>query len=830
MSESNKAVFLSYASEDAGAARRICEALRAAGIDVWFDQSELRGGDAWDQKIHHQIRDCALFVPIISANTAARPEGYFRLEWRLAEQRTHLMARNKCFVVPVAIDATPDRGADVPESFVSVQWTRLPGGETPESFCRHVAQLLAGSEPAGNAPAGDTPVASIPRSGGGSGWRIALAVAVVLASAVALVWWWLMRAKPHAVLAAPGAVPAQAAAVPANSIAVLPFADLSARKDQEYFSDGLAEELLNLLGKVSGLQVAARTSAFSFKNHAVDVPTIGRQLMVAHVLEGSVRKVGNHLRVTAQLVRTDNGYEVWSESYDRDLVDVFRMQDEIAAAVVKALKLKLLGAVAPHSTGTKNPDAYLVFLQGRAKMASQRLADTTGARADFTRALKLDSNFGPAYVELAAAKLQLAEFEVSGNRQAAFDAAIAEGKLLVERALALDPADAQAYVERAYLRAFSDLRGAEQDYRRGIELNPNSARGYDGLAAVLYEDPRRRDEALAMLDRARRLDPLEPKYDVLKSIILDYGRSDLRAAEAILTAVVARHPLYPPGLMRLAEVLSAEGRYAEAVLYGEQALKLDPLSEWALRSLILNYLSAGDPAAARRVAEQAPHRLPVQRLDLLILDGDWRDAAEVSYAALVDGTMLPISEPFGNLALRMDARSTHDFARARVALERLSGVTWSIGGVPTLPTQLGLASASVALGDLLILSGERQRGERLLRASLADMDYVARDLKRGDLWYLNERAIALALLGDRKAALVALRRAGSVGHVSTWLFLTLDPAFAAFHGDAQYQEIVQQMRGKIALERQKLDRLRAEGRVPARAGPAAPERPSPKAP
>src|SRR6202171_780780 len=142
MTEPRKAVFLSYASQDADAASRICTSLRAAGIEVWFDQSELRGGDAWDQKIRQQIRDCALFVPIISANTASRGEVYFRLEWGLAEQRTHMMARNKTFIVPVCIDATPDAGADVPDSFLRVQWTRLPAGETPAAFGQRIATLL----------------------------------------------------------------------------------------------------------------------------------------------------------------------------------------------------------------------------------------------------------------------------------------------------------------------------------------------------------------------------------------------------------------------------------------------------------------------------------------------------------------------------------------------------------------------------------------------------------------------------------------------------------------------------------------------------------------
>ncbi len=139
------AVFLSYASQDAEAAKRICEALRAAGIEVWFDRSDLRGGEAWDQSIRKQIKECTLFVPIVSANTQAREEGYFRLEWRLADQRTHLMGRSRPFLVPVCIDGTRDGDADVPESFLAVQWTRLPGGDTSPAFCERMRKLLGGA-------------------------------------------------------------------------------------------------------------------------------------------------------------------------------------------------------------------------------------------------------------------------------------------------------------------------------------------------------------------------------------------------------------------------------------------------------------------------------------------------------------------------------------------------------------------------------------------------------------------------------------------------------------------------------------------------------------
>ena len=137
-------IFLSYASEDTQAALRVCETLRAEGLEVWFDKSELRGGDAWDNAIRDRIKDCALFLPVISANTQRRTEGYFRLEWRLAEQRSHLMAKGRPFIVPVAIDATPESEAHVPEAFLEVQWSRLPGGAADAAFASRVRQLLSG--------------------------------------------------------------------------------------------------------------------------------------------------------------------------------------------------------------------------------------------------------------------------------------------------------------------------------------------------------------------------------------------------------------------------------------------------------------------------------------------------------------------------------------------------------------------------------------------------------------------------------------------------------------------------------------------------------------
>src|SRR5471032_1499640 len=154
MSDAGKAVFLSYASQDAEPARRICESLRAAGVEVWFDQSELRGGDAWDQSIRRQIKECALFIPIVSANTQARREGYFRLEWKLADDRTHLMAKGTRFILPVCVDDTKDWDAIVPDAFMTVQWTRLAGGEASVAFAERVKKLLAGESAAVSANVG----------------------------------------------------------------------------------------------------------------------------------------------------------------------------------------------------------------------------------------------------------------------------------------------------------------------------------------------------------------------------------------------------------------------------------------------------------------------------------------------------------------------------------------------------------------------------------------------------------------------------------------------------------------------------------------------------
>jgi len=540
MSEPSRAVFLSYASQDAGAARRICEALRAAGVEVWFDQNSLRGGDAWDASIRRQIKNCALFMPVISRNTHQREEGYFRLEWKLAVDRSHLMTASRAFLVPVAIDDVGDDDEHVPDRFRELQWTRLPGGEASAEFVERVLRLLAHDDqlpyaaaPMAPAPAAATvpapiatpaahagahavaaPPPAVSTPGPKTSWRMSPTSLVVIAVVVVALGYAIFeRLKPvrqQVVVAGPGAqtLGQSAAAAPeaisAKSIAVLPFVNMSADKDQEYFSDGLSEELIDLLSQVPDLRVPARTSSFYFKGKSEDVAAIARALHVAHVLEGSVRKSGSTVRVTAQLIRADNGYHLWSKTYDRDVRDIFKVQDEIAATVVEALKAKLLPS--QELTGrhrTASAEAYKQYLLG----VQYRVADTPisapQALNAFRQAVAIDPNYAAAYSALSEAEWRAADMGVGEA------AGIERAAAAADRAIALAPDSPEGYGARGQLRNYYyfDWSGAQADYRKALTLDPNFVPALIHQGDLLATQGRI-SEGIATTRRALALDPM----------------------------------------------------------------------------------------------------------------------------------------------------------------------------------------------------------------------------------------------------------------------------------------------------------------------------------
>ncbi len=992
MSEGTKAVFLSYASQDSEAARRIAEALRAAGVEVWFDQNELVGGDAWDAKIRKQIADCALFVPVISANTQARGEGYFRIEWRLAAQRTHAMADDTTFLLPVVIDATRDADARVPTEFRAVQWTRLPGGETPSVFVARVQKLLGGDVVGGalgpdgsgeserNAPPAAKPsrpwlipallgVAALGTVALWLPWKepVAPGAATVAAKAAALtpaqelvakartildqndemnrqgyalaeellkkaqlldptdvsawalhanlsanlVWFgfdhtparqeamrvqasraltlapnsdearlavikvsiemdqdqadsvralqeivrrspdnftawralgrclrkqgdadaalaamrralelsandpamvsdlvnhltnvgqfaeadrlireqvpgskpvrllahdlfmelywrgnpqvasdratrwpsWFMaedRGAGHAALAAlwnrdpgsaqkilarfprdyltdylytgprsvltawaneqagnaeaasadwkialqvserilgelpddrgalywkawalarlgdrPGATAivrlleqrevrgnalfifgglaglkaalgdveaavdllakirvdlklnikpitrafltlnpvfdplrnhprfqALVAAAPDpeekkeagaasliptdKSVAVLAFANLSDDKANEYFSDGISEELLNVLAKVPGLKVTARTSAFHFKGKDTPIPEIARQLGVAYVVEGSVRKAGDKVRITAQLIKAADGFHVWSDTFTRDLKDIFAVQDEIAGLIAQSLQLKI-GAWSHKADKSTDVIAWQAYLDGRRAWNLRTLEGYREAEAHLQRAIALDVRFARAYAALADVWQLRAIDESSETFSPEWRTAptAINARSLIDQALEIDPNCPEAFASLGVnLQLGWQEEAADRAYQRAIELNPNyaSAHQWHGLG-MLGEG--RIDEALAALKRAAELDPLSHRILSDYAFVLNVSGQP-EPALALSVRALSLQPGAVQAVLQQARALALLRRPQEAIhlIEGLQAKKL----------------------------------------------------------------------------------------------------------------------------------------------------------------------------------------------------------------------------------------------------------------
>ena len=346
-----------------------------------------------------------------------------------------------------------------------------------------------------------------------------------------------------------------------KSIAVLAFVDMSEKKDQEYFSDGLAEELLNLLSKVPELHVAARTSAFSFKGKSDDIPTIAAKLHVAHVLEGSVRKSGNHLRVTAQLVRADTGYHLWAETYDRQLDDVFEVQDDIASAVVKALKVTLLSGEAPHAAAMKSAEAYTLLLQARfydyqlwSKEGEQKAVDY------YEQVVRVDPTSAAGWEGLSRAVSELPRFGLMPWQQGRDEALHA-----AERALAIDPKLPAAHIALGKVRYFFDLDwpAAQTQFEAARALDPRDAYAFL-WAGLLDATVGRSSAALQMFQRGLVQDPLN--YYLHSRIAAAYYRQGRFAeSEAAARRAVELNPAGSQGHLLLGQALLVRGERTAAL-------------------------------------------------------------------------------------------------------------------------------------------------------------------------------------------------------------------------------------------------------------------------
>jgi TolB-like protein/DNA-binding winged helix-turn-helix (wHTH) protein/Tfp pilus assembly protein PilF len=366
--------------------------------------------------------------------------------------------------------------------------------------------------------------------------------------------------------------------IPAKSVAVLPFIDLSEKKDQQYFADGMAEEIIDRLVQVPDLRVPARTSSFYFKGTSANIADIALQLGVANILEGSVRTSGNRVRVIAQLVRADDGYHVWSQSYDRELRDIFDLQDDIATAIASAMQISLSGApLGRERGGTQNLEAYQLYLRAQSSVTVDSSQATIKSAQDMLRqAVKLDPNYGLAWTLLASMSIALVD-----NSNLSRDEGYEEARLLALHAIELSPRVAEPHAILAYM------------YR---------TRDWDWSAAK------------AELRLALSADPADPVSLMLDGL-LSMTLGEHEKAEQELRAAVDRDPLFNYANFNLGNELYLRGKYGEAETTFRRLLDMSPRFKWTRPYLAKTLLAEGKPDAALDALQ--PMEAGAMRLDYL---------------------------------------------------------------------------------------------------------------------------------------------------------------------------------------------------------------------
>jgi TolB-like protein/tetratricopeptide (TPR) repeat protein len=565
-------VFISYASHDAEKAEKVCSALEAAGFHCWIAPRDVVPGTLYADGIVGAIDESGILVLILSKEAVA--SAHVGKELERATSKRHP-------IIALRLDTSPLNRAF--EYFLNEsQWIEVGAGGTDvaiaklvEAVGRHLAPGSAPALPqASSAPARKPAVSR--RVWGIAGVFIVLAL-VAAYFVVDKVW---LRGKGAA--AGHATVP-----VADKSIAVLPFVDMSEKKDQEYFGDGMAEEIIDLLVKIPGLKVIGRTSSFQFKGKTEDLRNIGTQLGVTYVLEGSVRKSGDRLRVTAQLINSRDGTHLLSQTYERDLRDVLKTQDEIAIKVARALETEVLTRDFISRPALRNTEAYTLYLQGQ--HAGDRFEPQGWEQAvnDFKRAFDLD----PTFTEAAAA---VAEFSQYGGQVGYIrpDVAFEQTRRFAELALKLDPnfVSAHALLGSIYGSYAWDWRAADKEIKVALGLAPNDS---DTLwaATVLSLTLGRWDDGVKFAIAMQEVNPLDPNgYYWLSWGQMRRGR--LAEAEAAIRRALELAPTYTFGPYNLGLVLLARSQ-PEAAL---QAFSQEPLESARLIGSALAYFALGRQA------------------------------------------------------------------------------------------------------------------------------------------------------------------------------------------------------------------------------------------
>ncbi len=610
-------------------------------------------------------------------------------------------------------------------------------------------------------------------------WRSLAGIgAVTLAAAVVLMLGWLQFGKPTFPV------------MDSSSIVVLPFLDLTAEKNDQAFCDGLTEELSNWLAQIPALRVVARTSAFAYRSKAIDVRTIGRELGTTHVLEGSLRRSGNFLRVTTQLVSAKDGYHIWSATFDRNMDDVVRMQEDIARSVADSLELRLTDSatqrLAARREGT--PQAYQVYLLARYHQQELTRESNNRAIELYKQALALDDHFALAYAGLAHAYVNQSYLNGLSVKEAA-----SQAEPLLAAGLRLNPNLPELYTIRGGLRSDQGrYEEALSDLHHAIELNPNEAQALSEMGYVYITNSRPRD-ALANYSAAAVLDPLDFNLHARRCIALaDMARYD--EAEAACSHARALAPAASWAYVASSWLESTRGRIDVALKWNAMALGASP-DEFELYDDRANLLMMiGLPARAREALERA--RVTGSNEEAIAIR-----LAEVSYYEGGASTVEPLlragrfdSSSRSDTLLRAarihmllgDALAAKQLLQKALAAPDLSRTTldhpWYLREGESY--RLVLAQAEMTLGD-------RRSAQQQLEALLASLDAMERaGVERYGVYYL--QAMALAMRGDGDGAMVALGHAAELGWRGA-MQATRDPTLTALQSRADFRMLIERL-------------------------------------
>jgi TolB-like protein/Tfp pilus assembly protein PilF len=603
-----------------------------------------------------------------------------------------------------------------------------------------------------------------------------LIAALVVGLPIALALAWIFDITPHGIqrtlalarapeLVTDPAAVAQASPPPDDSIAVLPFDNLSRDPANEYFSDGLAEEIRNQLARVAGLRVAARTSSFAFKARHEDVREIGRRLNVAALLEGGVRKEADVVRIDVRLVSASDGFQLWSDSFERRLDDIFKLQTEISCAVIAAVRgrqgMPAAEAAPPAAPAPGDFEAYNAYLRGRHQFHQRTEASLTRAVGHFQRAIELDPQYSPAYAGLADTWMLLGE-RYYGNLSV--PDSVGRALTAVTTALSLTPDLAEAHASLGLIRLNQDdIAGARQSLERAVALNQGYTLAHVWLGLVLLAQGHYREAAARNL-QAYRLDPLSPI--VVSNAAFDALRAgDDELARSRFSAAIEIEPRFPVPYSGMSRLNAVRGRIREAIEWIDRAIDIAPERAFYRARRGLLELQLGNVEEAAQCIRSAQERAPDNVFDselVLAMYMAQRDRARLEDVATGKAgrafTVCQRAYAWVVLGDHAQALATYELAptTARAEVGQVLNDDW----VWRLPH-------SVTRAHLRRLAGEQARADEELRAFIAAADsLIGPEVWNGDVLYW--AATAYALLGDLEKAVATLRSAVDGGWRHAW--------------------------------------------------------------